>query len=131
MLQEGKMSGFKIRHVRACLVAGAGILALTTGAALAQSASFSLPAEPLSDSLKAIARQTGQNILFTPQALAGMNAPPLHGEMSGREAVNILLRGTNLEATPDGDDGLIVRATRGARHSEIKPPANVRLASNP
>ena len=41
--QEGQMSGFKIKHIRAHFVCSAGILALTAGAALAQSASFSLP----------------------------------------------------------------------------------------
>ena len=123
------MSGFKIRHIRAHFVCSAGILALTAGAALAQSASFSLPPEPLSDSLKAIARQTGQNILFTPQAIAGVNAPALRGQMSGKDAVNVLLKGTNLEAAPDGDDGLIVRVAGGARRGENERPANIRLAS--
>ena len=123
------MSGFRIRHIRAHFVCSAGILALTAGAALAQSASFSLPPEPLSDSLKAVARQTGQNILFTPQAIAGVNAPALRGQMSGKDAVNVLLKGTNLEAAPDGDDGLIVRVAGGARRGENERPANIRLAS--
>ena len=123
------MSGLKIKHFRAHLVCSVGILALTAGAALAQSASFSLPAEPLSDSLKAVARQTGQNILFTPQAIAGMNAPALRGQMSGKDAVNVLLKGTNLEAAPDGGDGLIVRVAGGERRGDIAGPTNIQLAS--
>src|ERR1700754_1924902 len=102
------MSGLKIRQVRARLVCSAGILALSAGIALAQSADFALPAEPLSDSLKAVAKQSGQNILFTPQAVVGVRAPALNGQMSGTDAVNALLRGTNLEASPDGAEGLIV-----------------------
>ena len=90
---------------------------------------FRFPAEPLSESLKAVARQTGQNILFTPQAIAGMNAPALRGQMSGKDAVNVLLKGTNLEAASDGDDGLIVRVAGGARRGENERPANMRLAS--
>ena len=123
------MSGLKIRQVRAQLVCSAGILALTAGAALAQSANFSLPAEPLSESLKAVAKQAGQNILFAPQAVAGLRAPALRGQMSGKDAVNALLKGTNLEAAPDGDDGLIVRVASSARRGENERPANIRLAS--
>ena len=53
------MSGFKIGQIRAQLVCSAGIPALRESAALAQSASFSLPAEPLSEFLRAVARQAG------------------------------------------------------------------------
>ena len=83
---------------------------------------FALPAQPLSDSLKAVAQQTGQNILFTPQAVAGLVAPELHGQMSGRDAVNALLKGTNLGADPDGNGGLIVHVVSSA-------PARIRRAS--
>ena len=123
------MYSIKFRQIRAQLVGSAGVLALTTGAALAQSATFSLPPEPLSDSLKAVARQTGQNILFTPQSIAGMTAPALRGEMSGKDAVNALLKGTNLEAAPDGDDGLIVRTALGAQRGDNARPATIQLAS--
>ncbi len=60
------MSG--MRGIRAAFLRGAGILVLTASMAWAQSVNFALPAQPLSDSLKAVAQQTGQNILFTPQA---------------------------------------------------------------
>ena len=79
--------------------------------------------------LKAVARQTGQNILFTPQSIAGVSAPALRGEMSGKDAVDALLKGTNLEAAPDGDDGLIVRTTRSAQRGENARPAGIQLAS--
>src|SRR5262245_1274462 len=78
--ERGFMFSIKFRQIRAQLVGSTGILALTAGAALAQTATFSLPSEPLSDSLKAVARQTGQNILFTPQSIAGVTAPALRGE---------------------------------------------------
>jgi len=123
------MYSVKFRQIRAHLVGSVGVLALTAGAALAQSANFSLPAEPLADSLKAVAQQTGQNILFTPQSIAGVTAPALRGEMSGKDAVNALLKGTNLEAAPDGDDGLIVRAAHGAQRGDNAHPASIQLAS--
>ena len=76
-----------LRDIRAKFLRSMAILILTTGSASAQAVLFTLPAQPLSDSLKAIAQQTGQNILFTPQAVAGFSAPELQGRMTGREAV--------------------------------------------
>ncbi|MBN9545607.1 MAG: STN domain-containing protein [Alphaproteobacteria bacterium] len=97
--------------------------------AWAQSVNFALPAQPLSDSLKAVAQQTGQNILFTPQAVEGQVAPELRGQMSGREAVSALLKGTNLEADPDGNGGLIVHARGDTARAEPQRGAAGRPAS--
>ena len=119
------MSG--IRGIRAAFLRGAGILVLTAGMARAQSVNFALPAQPLSDSLKAVAQQTGQNILFTPQAVAGLTAPELRGQMSGREAVDALLRGTNLGADPDGNGGLIVHAAADPARANPQRAAGGRL----
>jgi iron complex outermembrane receptor protein len=94
---------------RARLAGGVGLLALCTGAAFAQSADFSLPAQPLSDSLQSVGRQTGQNILFTPQAVSGLRAQPLKGHLSAREAVNTLIHGTNLQVEGDANNGLLIR----------------------
>ncbi len=105
------MSG--IGGIRAAFLRGAGILVLTTGMAWGQGANFALPSQPLSDSLKAVAQQTGRNILFTPQAVAGLVAPALRGQMSSRDAVKALLKGTNLGADLDGNGGLIVHALGG------------------
>ena len=94
---------------RARLVGGVAVLALCASAAYAQNAEFALPSQPLSDSLMAVAKQTGESILFSPQALAGIQAKPLTGQMSARNAVDMLLQGTKLEAAPIGSDGLVVR----------------------
>ena len=90
---------------------------------------FAAGAAACPNSLKAVAQQTGQNILFTPQAVAGIIAPELRGQMSGRDAVNVLLKGTNLEADPDGNGGLIVRAAQRAARQEPRGRASGRLAS--
>ncbi len=106
--------------IRARLASGIGILALLAGTALAQGSNFALPAQPLSESLKEVARETGQNILFTPQTVDGIIAPPLRGQMSGKDAVDLLLKGTHLEAEPDGAGGLIVRASAADHQEENK-----------
>ena len=91
------------RLVLAC-VATVGLAAQAAGAAL-----LHVPAQLLSQSLKDVARQTGANILFTPDAVRGLRASPVEGPMSAREAVDRLLSGTDLEAVPDGNGGMIVR----------------------
>src|SRR5215469_8652953 len=112
-----------LRKIRADLFRGVCILVLVAGAARAQGVSFYLPAQSLSDSLKAVAQQTGQNILFTPEAVAGLSAPELRGQMSGRDAVSTLLKGTTLVADPDGNGGLIVHVASAPGWREAPRPA--------
>jgi outer membrane receptor protein involved in Fe transport len=112
-----------LRDIRAKFLRSMAILILTAGSASAQAMVFSLPPQALSDSLKAVAQQTGQNILFTPQAVAGFTAPELQGRMSGRDAVNALLAGTGLGADPDGNGGLIIHAVGTTGRSAPSRPA--------
>ncbi|MHB8528750.1 MAG: TonB-dependent receptor [Caulobacteraceae bacterium] len=110
------MAGFGI-HRRVRRVMGCGVLlaALSAGTAIAQSpAPVRIPAEPLALSLKDVARQTGTNILFTPEAVAGIQARSLIGRFSAREAVDQLIAGASLEAVSDGSNGLIVRVSATA-----------------
>src|SRR3569833_3329331 len=83
-------------------------IALTAQAQPEATASLSLPALPLSEALKSVAQQTGENILYMPDAVSPFNAPPLSGRMSARQAVSELLRGTGLKVVPDGNGGLLV-----------------------
>jgi iron complex outermembrane receptor protein len=127
-----KMSSFIGRKFRAHLVCSAAILALNAGAALAENSGFSLPAQLLSQSLEQVSRQTGENILFTPLSVSGVRAPALKGQMSAYDAVGKLLRGTDLEAVPDGSDGLIIRVAAKMQHGEIvHPNVMVAQASSP
>ena len=52
------------------------------------------PAQPLPDSLAAVARQTGRSLLFDPVQFKGRIARPIAGQMSADEAVAKLLQGT-------------------------------------
>ncbi len=111
------MFGSQTVSFRARLVCGAAIMALYAGAAQAQSTDFALPAQPLSDSLLAVAQKTGESILFSPQALTGIQAPAVKGQMSARAAIQVLLQGTHLEAASVGSDGMVIRPIPD-RHSE-------------
>jgi iron complex outermembrane recepter protein len=88
------------------------LIVLATGllsTAFAQKAQISLPEQSLSQSLKDLARQSGSNILFTPDSVKGIRAPELHGQLTVADALAKLLAATDLEAVPDGNGGLIVR----------------------
>ncbi|HEX3429506.1 MAG TPA: TonB-dependent receptor [Rhizomicrobium sp.] len=98
-------------RLRQALIAGTAIAALVAGLARAQQIDISVPAQPLSQTLKDISRQTGDNILFTPESVTGLRAPALSGKMTSFDAVNRALSGTDLEAVPDGSGGLVVRRT--------------------
>src|SRR5579862_8353500 len=90
------------------LLFGIASMAMTVQAQPEAIASLSLPPLPLSEALKSVAQQTGENILYTPDVVSRFNAPPLSGQMSARQAVTELLRGTGLEVVPDGNGGLLV-----------------------
>ncbi len=122
------MLGFQGLSFRARLACGAAIAALSIGAAKAQSTDFALPAQPLSDSLMAVAQKTGESILFSPQALSGIRAPAVHGQMSAKSAVEKLLEGTRLEAAQVGSDGMVIRPIAD-RHSEASVARRMQIAA--
>src|SRR5579864_337979 len=103
------MSGRRLSRLRRALVGGVAIIALGSGAARAQQSDIFVPAQPLSQTLKDISRQTGDNILFTPESVAGLQAPQLSGKMTPEDAVARALSNTDLEAVPDGSGGLVIR----------------------
>jgi iron complex outermembrane receptor protein len=85
---------------------------------------IALPAAPLSDSLKLIAQQTGEDILFTADSVAGIRSRPLLGRMSARAAVQMLIAGTPLEVLPGGSRSLVVRKVASAAAPVEKPNAS-------
>jgi outer membrane receptor for ferric coprogen and ferric-rhodotorulic acid len=70
--------------------------------------SISLPAQSLSSALRELARQTGSQVIFSPQAVAGKSAPAISGNLNARQAAELLLQGTGLVVAQE-DDVLIVR----------------------
>jgi outer membrane receptor protein involved in Fe transport len=68
---------------------------------------YDLPAQPLGDSLRAVALASGVNIIAPSSLIAGITAPALSGRFTPAEAVAILLRGSGLQAR-QSDAGLTV-----------------------
>ena len=98
----------------AVLLLGAACMAAAARAQPEATANLSLPPLPLSEALKSVAQQTGENILYMPDAVSHFSAPPLSGRMSARQAVTELLRGTGLDVVPDGNGGLLVEKIAAA-----------------
>jgi iron complex outermembrane receptor protein len=115
-----------LKKVRSSLVAGVAVLAISTGAAFAQSVDISLPEQPLADSLLELSRRTGENILFQPESVAGIRAKALSGRMAPQEAVRTLIQGTGLRADSDGRGGIIVQRD----NAPASPPPNSHAESN-
>jgi iron complex outermembrane receptor protein len=82
------------------------------------------PAQPLADTLRAIARQTGTSLIFDPRAVQGVTSAPVSGQYSAAEAVGRVLQGTGLGLTVQGEGVLVVRPAP-ARSSTAAPPLSV------
>ena len=87
---------------RFALLVAAAIGTLVPGAsALAQEqrrAEYKIEAGDLGETLKAVSRRSGKDIIFTSEAVLGRSAPALHGTYSADEAVRALLEGSDLVA---------------------------------
>lgn len=73
------------------------LLALVPLACFAQTATFTLPSQPLAESLKALGAQTNINVMVSPRLVDGKQAPALKATLSAKDALARLLEGTGLE----------------------------------
>jgi iron complex outermembrane receptor protein len=89
------MLGWKAlrRSLMVCL----SISLLSPFAMAAATPNFDLPAQPLADSLRAVASETNTNILFDPPLVASKSAPALRATLSTDQALSWLLRGTGIK----------------------------------
>src|SRR3546814_11397830 len=93
-------------RIQAILRATAGLASLTCAqaarATTAQSSagqeySIALPAQSLAESLYAVSRATGVQLVFTEKDVLGIQALPLSGRFSASEMFDRLLRGRSEE----------------------------------
>lgn len=89
------------------LLTSAVIAALALPAhAFAQVRQFNVPAQPAVTAIPELARQAQLQIIAPAGALQGIQTPAVSGQMDAREALRLLLAGTNLEI--QSDNGSIV-----------------------
>jgi hypothetical protein len=101
-----------------CATLAVGAAAMAQPAARPQS--YDLPAQPLSDALLALGRQSGLEISFTPAAVAGKTAPALQGEYSPLLALDRLLAGSGLALRADGPGRYIVYVDKTNQFSALR-----------
>ncbi|WP_254620864.1 TonB-dependent siderophore receptor [Sphingomonas sp. CL5.1] len=88
----GRISGFAMLMAGAVLVGAAS----PASAQERETYQFDLPAQDLGEALRAVAAKAGWELYASADDLNGVAAPSLHGTFSAREAVERLVRGTNL-----------------------------------
>jgi iron complex outermembrane recepter protein len=94
------------------------LLLLGTPVALAQAThQFDLPAQPVADSLRAIAAQTGANILFDSKDVKDLEAAALHGNLTLNEAIKRTLARSRLQAESATPTTVLIRPGL-SRHAE-------------
>jgi outer membrane receptor protein involved in Fe transport len=69
---------------------------MATTASADDGRNVSLPAQPLSSSLQAIAQRFGIELLFSQDMLAGRSAPAISGRFNSKRALELVLAGSNL-----------------------------------
>jgi iron complex outermembrane receptor protein len=116
-----KCSSSYLSLCSALVFAGLALVSMPGRAQDERKFNITLPAAELSDALKQIAQQTGEDILFTADSVAGIRIQPLSGRMSARTAIQRLLSGTQLEVLPGGSDSLVVREKPPTARPSPKP----------
>jgi iron complex outermembrane receptor protein len=113
-----------LAHAVACLG-----LALHMQAALAQTASFDIPAQPLAPALGQLARQAGLQLVFSPALAQGKQAPQIVGSQDVRQALEALLRGSGLQGRVEG--GILTVQALPATSPQTLPEVRVTAQLEP
>lgn len=71
-------------------------------------AKLDIPAQPLSSALRALASQTGIQLVFTPETVGAAKSAAVKGEMSVEAALKQLLAGSELEFRQEGERNYVV-----------------------
>lgn len=77
-------------------------LCLAASPAVAQTRDYDVPAQRLDQALRRVAQISGVQILFTPQAVAGLRSSAVRGQMSPRQALERAIRDHRLQVTEVG-----------------------------
>ena len=87
-----------------------------------------IPAQPLGEALKQLSRQTPLQLFYTPDLVAGKNAPAVRGKMSLPQALDGLLKDSGLEYRSSGTSvTLQPSAPRPAPEAKAPPEPPITL----
>ena len=100
----------KFRSLAALLIGTAACISPAAAMAMQQShQSYDMPAQDLGDALRRAADLADIELYATARDLEGKRAPAIKGELTPREAINVLLAGSGLVARFDGRSVIILR----------------------
>ncbi|MEZ6023339.1 MAG: TonB-dependent receptor [Hyphomonadaceae bacterium] len=104
---------FGLRHALLVTCASMGAIAAATPAvALAQQTAtrqYAIEPQSLDAALREFALQTGRDVLFSPEVVAGKTSPGAQGSLDEAQALNAILDGTGLEARLTRTQGYVVQ----------------------
>ncbi len=92
---------------------------------------FEQPPQPLSESLREIARQTGVSVLFDAAAVSGRMSSSVSGQLSGAEAIARAVDGTGLAAEVMKDGSIVVKPVSSPNAPSPGSATRVPQASTP
>jgi TonB-dependent receptor len=121
---RGRRHGLCAGAASAILLAGIATAApaLAQGqAAVASTYEFNIPAKDLDQALKAFGDRSNTQVLFTKAVVQGRKSPALRGRYTGAEALNLLLKGSNLDYQRTASNVVLIR--------EGAPPASATAGS--
>jgi iron complex outermembrane receptor protein len=88
---------------------------------------ISQPSQPLSETLRSIARQTGASVLFDPTVVGGRVSRPVSGRLSAAEAISRAIDGSGLVVNVMKDGAIVVKPA--AEGAPSPAPAGVQSTS--
>ncbi|HEX2558935.1 TonB-dependent receptor [Phenylobacterium sp.] len=119
-----------VSRTRAALLAGLAAAALLSAhPAAAQPAQVRIEAGPLEPALLALAHQTGEQLLFSPDLVAGRRAPAVIGTFTAEQALSRLLAGSGILVHRAGPAVLVLKAKGGT--ATAAGPARALEAARP
>lgn len=83
---------------------------------------FTIPAQDLATALVTLARESGRNLLFAPEAVAGKRSAAVRGSTSFDAALAAMLAGTGLIADVAGDGSVTIAAARTVAGGDAAAP---------
>jgi len=102
------------------LIAGAFVLSTVPSFAMADTALFNIPAEPMPAALKEFAAQAHMQLLYQYDAVAKLRANRVVGEQEKRDALQRLIFNTGLEVIYSGENAATIRPAK--TNSETQAP---------
>lgn len=120
----------RVRLLAASALATALLLACP--AAAQPSVPVSIPAGSLESGLHALAAQTGQQLMYSADLVAGRTSAALYGEYTPEDALQRLLKGSGIVATRAGPKAIVLKAAERALPASTSPaPAEDRNQGRP